>query len=115
MDAAIKAATKLAVAEATKGMHSQLAALRAAERAVRPWVGDIVVAMDSADAVYKFALEKNGVDLKGVHPSAYPTILTYLPKPGDAPARPRPTGMAQDATHESVLKRFPGLVGARVA
>lgn len=66
MDAAIKNAESAAVARMT--------AIRQAERDVQPIVGDIA-AMDSAESVYKFALDHAGVDTSGVHPSAYPALV----------------------------------------
>jgi hypothetical protein len=77
MDAAIETAVKAATTTAIARVN----AIRDAEREVRPFVGDIVVAMDSADAVRKFALETLGVNVEGVHPSAYSAILALQPKP----------------------------------
>lgn len=48
-------------------------ALHEARIAVEPLVGK--VALDSAAAVYKFALDHAGVETKGVHPSAYGTLV----------------------------------------
>lgn len=114
MDAAIKAASAAAVAEAVKQTTTKLNAIREAERFVRPWIGDVVVAMDSADAVYALALEKNNVPTKGVHPSAFKSILSLVPKPGDATAG-RPRVVAMDAkTQKTLTERFPGLDRVRV-
>jgi uncharacterized protein len=55
MDEAINAAVETAVADAEKRVH----ALYAARESVAPVVG--VVSMDSAEAVYRFALDKVGV------------------------------------------------------
>lgn len=81
-----------------------VAAIRQAERDVKPHVGEITVAMDSAAAVYKLALDAAKIDLTGVHPSAYPALVRMLPAPGkDAPAL-----VALDAaTIDAVAKRFP--------
>ncbi|WP_432784689.1 hypothetical protein AAEX37_01620 [Oligella sp. MSHR50489EDL] len=46
-----------------------------AREAVKPLVG--VVAMDSAEAVYRFALKQKGVNVEGVHPSAF-KAMTHL-------------------------------------
>lgn len=70
MDAAIKAAESRTAA--------RFQAIRAAELEVQPLVGTLAVAMDSAEAVYKFALEQNGVDLAGVEPSAYKPMVAML-------------------------------------
>lgn len=48
-------------------------ALHAARKEVEPHVG--VVALDSAEAVYGFALKQLGVTIEGVHASAYPALL----------------------------------------
>lgn len=49
-------------------------AIRTAEKEVHPLIGE-VAAMDSAEAVYKLALDEAGVDLRGVHPSAYRALV----------------------------------------
>ena len=70
MDAALK---KL------KGdIQSEARAITEAQKAVRPYVGELV-AMDSAEAVYKAAFDELGIDVKGVHPSAYAAILKAQP------------------------------------
>lgn len=88
MDAAIKAAAKTAASEA----RAEMIAIRDAERAVQPFVGEIAVAMDSAAAVYEFCFKQIGQDVTGVHASAYPAILAAHAKA--ATARP---AIAQDA------------------
>ncbi len=70
MDAAIKTAEDSAVARVT--------ALFEAREMVKPLVG--VVAMDSAEAVFKHALDKSGVDTKGVHSSAYKSMVGLVLK-----------------------------------
>lgn len=69
------------IADAEQRGAARVAAIEVAKRAVAPHIGE-VVGMDSADAVYKLALDAAGVDLKGVHPSAYPALVKMLPKPG---------------------------------
>ena len=73
MDAAIAASVKLTT--------DRINALHEARKAVHPLVGDVT--MDSADDVYKFALDHLGVDTKNVHASAYPALLKLAsaPKP----------------------------------
>lgn len=70
MDSAIKTAEDSAVARVT--------ALFEAREMVKPLVG--VVAMDSAEAVFKHALDKSGVDTKGVHSSAYKSMVGLVIK-----------------------------------
>jgi uncharacterized protein len=86
MDKAIKLAVDAARKETAKEVEistiTRLRGISEAEEAVKPYVGKLA-AMDSADAVYKAALELLKVDVKGVHPSAYRHILAAQPKPGD--------------------------------
>lgn len=74
MDSAIRRVRADTIAEVN--------AIHSAQREVRPWVGEIVVAMDSAADVYKFALETIGVDVKGKHPDSWRDILLAQAKPG---------------------------------
>jgi 8-oxo-dGTP pyrophosphatase MutT (NUDIX family) len=71
-----------AMDEAISGERQRQRDVREAERFVRPWIGDLVIAYDSADEVYKAALEARGKAVKGIHPSAYRSILEMMPKPG---------------------------------
>lgn len=70
MDAAIRLAKDSAAKQAAKNFRE----VREAEQAVRPLIGD-VVAMDSAADVYRTALEQSGIDVKGIHHSAYPVMV----------------------------------------
>lgn len=82
MDAAIATAVSKAAAAAEASTVARMRALADAERFVRPWLGELVIAQDSAAAVYKLALDTLEVDLTGVDPSAYKAILSAHPKPG---------------------------------
>jgi hypothetical protein len=115
MDAAIRLATDQAVKDAVKQTTERLNSLREAERFVRPWIGDVVVAMDSASDVYKLALETSGVKTAGIHVSAYQAMLSLVPKPGETAPRVR---LAQDARRpgeKSLEERFPNIARMRVA
>jgi len=102
MDAEIRRATEAALATA----NEHQARLRAAERFVRPWVGDLP-AMDSEEAYHRAACDVLGIKHNGVHASALPVLIERSPKPGDAPARSaRP--VAQDAASVAeATKLFP--------
>lgn len=105
MDAAIESAVKAATANAVKTQQ----AIREAERAVRPYVGELAIAFDSAEQVYRTALESLGVDVKGVHASALPTILSMQPKPGETIQKAKDAPVAMDAASvDSFNKMFPG-------
>ncbi|HBQ0648120.1 TPA: DUF2213 domain-containing protein [Klebsiella pneumoniae] len=71
---AMDSAIRLAADSATKKAAENFRKIREAEQVVRPLIGD-VVAMDSAEDVYRTALEQSGVDISGVHPSAYPAMV----------------------------------------
>lgn len=71
---AMDSAIRLATDGATKRAAENFRAVREAEQAVRPLIGD-VVAMDSAEEVYRTALEQADVDITGVHPSAFPSLV----------------------------------------
>lgn len=71
---AMDSAIRIAADSATKKAAENFRKVREAEQIVRPLIGD-VVAMDSAEDVYRTALEQSGVDIAGVHPSAYPAMV----------------------------------------
>ena len=89
MDSAIR----LAADSATKKAAQNFREIREAELAVRPLIGD-VVAMDSAADVYRTALEQSGVDTKGVHPSAFPSLVKMAISQKESS---RPASLAQDS------------------
>lgn len=82
MDSAIATAVSKAKTEVRAEMLKTAADIRIAEEAVRPYIGKLAMAHDSADAVYRTALTSLGVDIDGVHPSALPAILKAQPLPG---------------------------------
>lgn len=110
MDKAIKlavdAARREAAQEAEKSTIARLRGIQEAEEAIKPYVGKLAVAMDSADEVYKAALEILKIDIKDIHPSAYRAVLMAQAKPGDTPK----ARIAQDAAASTnvVLEVFPG-------
>lgn len=104
MDAALAAMAKTT----RQSTIAHLNAIREAEQAVEPYIGRIAITQDSAEAVYRLALDTLGVDVKGVHPTALRPILLAQRKPGDEERR-RPARMAVDAaaTDSEYLKMFP--------
>lgn len=103
-DAAIsKMAMDAAIQKAVAAERKRAQALATAQREVAHIVGD--VAMDNAADVYKFALEQSGIDVTGVHPSAYRAMVGMLGKPKQP--------MAQDAA--KAAEQFPGLSRIRKA
>lgn len=102
MDAAISAVKRSASENALQLMRQ----VRDAERAVRPYVGELAMAHDSAEAVYRAALSALGVkEAATIHESALKTVLEMQPRAGAA--RPIQT-IAQDAARQkSFADRFP--------
>lgn len=88
MDAALKAVRLQATKDAQSQARKDARELRDAEEAVKPYVG-AVVAMDSAEDVLRFAIEKVApdVDLDGVPASALLSILKAHPVPGSQTRR----------------------------
>ena len=90
MDAAIKTAKTQARKEAVKDFN----AIRQAEIDVKPLVGD-VVAMDSAEEIYRYALEQEGIEIDGVHPTALRSLVKI--QLGARQAAKPGKGLAMDA------------------
>lgn len=99
MDASIEAAI-----EVTNKKH---VAIRDAEKAVRPYVGELSIACDSADMVYRTALDMLGVSkVKDIHPSAYPHILSMQKKKGTNGSSASVGRMAADAAGSKSFSEF---------
>lgn len=99
-----------AVARASAVAVGAVNALHKARADVAPLVG--VVALDSADKVYEFALKQLNVDVTGVPPSAYAAMVSLAAKLKGAAPAPR---IAQDAAAaEATAKAFPHLGRFRV-
>ena len=104
MDAAIKSAIKVAADTATKTQKD----IREAENFVRPWVGNIAMAHDSADGVFRTALGALGVkDIDSLPGAALKHVLAAQPKPSDKKTSEQPLAMDAAAV-DSFNKRFPG-------
>lgn len=103
MDEAIAAATQRATASAI----AQQRAIYEAMTYVRPLVGELALAFDSADQVYQKALSimRPDLDLKTVHPSAYKTLLSVLPAKS-RPEQEQPLGL-DSAAAGGYAERFP--------
>jgi len=95
MDAALAKTRTDAAADAMATARS----IREAERFVQPWVGDLPIAMDSAEAVHRAALDVLKINHDGKHPDALATMIEAQPKPGE---RNKPSRIAQDAAGPGV-------------
>lgn len=109
MDAAISLATA-ATAKATEAaVIDRLRGVTEATEVVAPYVGKLAIACDSAEGVYKAALDTMGVNVTGVHPSAYRAVIEAHSKPGATPAR---RIAADSAQLTGMAARFPDAMRA---
>jgi hypothetical protein len=104
-----------AASRATSDAVASVNALHIAREAVKPLVG--VVAMDSAEAVYRFALDHEKVATDGVHPSAFPALVAQVvARKSATPVAVAAPVLAADAA-SAVQAALPGLgrivVGAK--
>ncbi len=90
------------IQQAENKIRREFAALRAAERLCSPLIGE--VACDSAEEVYRITLSQNGIDTKGVHPSALPKLVEMLKNTHNQP-EPR---VAFDSNSVSRVDQFLG-------
>lgn len=103
MDEAIKGAVKAAHDAATQTQKD----IREAEKKVRPYVGELAIAHDSAEGVYRTALGMLGVKgIEKVHASALPYLLDAQPVPGSKKETATPLALDSSAI-DSFNKRFP--------
>jgi Ni,Fe-hydrogenase III component G len=95
------------IADAIAANDKKHAAIADALRAVRPWTGELNIAFDSADQVYRHTLTALGVaEGKTAHKDALTAILAVQPKPGvRVSTEPR---LAHDAAAaKGFAERFP--------
>lgn len=71
----LTAAVREAEERTAKRVRAETQALQSAREAVKPIVGQVSMALDSAADVYKFALEHLGVNIAGVPADMYGTLL----------------------------------------
>lgn len=108
--AAMDKAIVIAQDRAATAAVVRVTALYEARDAVKPLVG--AVALDSAESVYKFALDQKGVDTKGVHPSAYKPMVDMLLKNDQAKPQAR---MAADSASVKDVQSKPHFARIKLA
>ena len=105
MDAAITVAVKKATDDATKAAIAVQREIRDAERAVRPYVGELAMAFDSAEQVYRTTLKSLGVKgAETIHESALSALLAAQPLPSD---RKKVVVAMDAASAKSFSDRYP--------
>lgn len=102
MDAAL-------IRKAEENVMGRIRQANEARECVRPLVGDVsLVAMDSAEDIYRFALDSIGANHKGVHPSALKSMVEFsISQKSEARKPANVIGMDSAAT-TSFAKKFPG-------
>lgn len=114
-----EATVQAAIDEAVSKERVNQRAIQDALREARSYVGDLNIAFDSAEQVFRKALEMQGeTDLDSVHPSAYRRLLLSKPLPGRAKGN---TTVAMDSAatsaakiNEQIGKIAPGALKIRV-
>jgi hypothetical protein len=105
---AMDAAIADAITKANAANMANFAAIREAEKEVRPYIGELAEPQKDAAAVYRLALDSLGVDAKDVTEIAGLRLaLKSQPLPGTEHRTPR---LAQDAASEEAKfrKAYPG-------
>ncbi|MGY0790951.1 DUF2213 domain-containing protein [Azospirillum argentinense] len=105
--AAMDAALKAEAAKTEAAVIARMQGVTEALDVVRPVVGKLAVACDSADGVFKAALEMQGVNVKDVHPSAY-RAMWDMHAASLTPRRAAPAHAMDAASAKGFADRYPG-------
>lgn len=104
MDEALKANAE----EVRKQVIREQRGIHDAREAVRPYVGELTMAFDSGEQVYRHALGMLGVEgAKTIHESALPALLKAQPKAGAKPVDRKSDLAMDESTMSAFEKRFP--------
>jgi len=110
MDQAIKKAKDEATRDAVKRMRD----IAEAEETVKPLIGK-VLAQDTAEAVYRLALDQAGIDVSGVHPSAFKAMVSMLVQNKTDSHTRTPAKIATDSKLGAAFKeRYPSAGKVRI-
>ncbi|HHJ4350425.1 TPA: DUF2213 domain-containing protein [Citrobacter freundii] len=102
MDAAL-------IRKAEENVTGRIRQANEARECVRSLVGDVsLVAMDSAESIYRFALDSIGADHKGVHPSALKSMVEFAINQKSEVRKPTNVIGMDSAATNSFAKAFPG-------
>ncbi len=97
------------VADTRRATLGEFKAMRIAEQDVKPLIGEVsVLGCDSAEAIYRLALDQAGVDVRGVHPSAFRALVTQeIAKQAAESAAPEAPIAMDSATVKGFSEMFP--------
>lgn len=85
-----RAAMDEAIGAAEQRVIARMTAAAEAREIVRPYVGTVSLALDSAAAIYEFTLKSHKINTAEIHPSAFREMVKMLPRPGQPQPRERP-------------------------
>jgi len=105
-----KPAMDAAISAAVSANTAKMLAVRNAEIEVQPVIGNLAIAMDNAEDVYKTALTQMKVPLDDVDPGSYRAVFRVLRVNASTEA-PKPAALAMDAAlqgGQSFAEMFPG-------
>lgn len=88
-----------------KTVIEQIRATTTAQNEVRPVIGDVVG--DSAEAVYKLALDHLKVNVEGIHPSAYRALFQAHAARHDEKPTTRPSTAADSNNLAAFYEKYP--------
>jgi hypothetical protein len=116
-DLVTKPAMDAAIQSAVAVERKRASGIDDAKRAVRPWVGELSMAFDSGEGVYRKALTMLGVDgAKTIHASALASVLKLVPRPGQHVTPAREVSLGMDAAASADFsKMFPGAARIEIA
>ena len=104
-----KAAMDAAIKRAEENVMGRIRQANEARECVRALVGDVsLVAMDSAEDIYRFTLDSVGANHKGVHPSALKSMVEFTISQKSEARKPAATIGMDSAATTSFAKAFPG-------
>jgi hypothetical protein len=97
-------------ADIRKAVMAEMNAAIQARQDVRPHVGEVALAFDTAEKIYAFTLKAKGVSVDGVHPSAYRAMVGMIPR---ASRNERTVALALDNATPNLADMFPGIARIR--
>ncbi len=104
-----KAAMDAALVKVRTDLKAELRAATQARADVAPWVGDVSLALDSAEDVSRAAAKALGVSgATTIHRDALLPVIQAQPKPGERRRTAEPTLALDSAAANSLATRFPG-------
>lgn len=106
---AMDAAIATAVTNTRKQVMADVQAMRVAEDAVRPLVGDLA-AMDSAEAVYRHALDSVGIDTSKIKDVNALAAMVNMAKDSASTAAAPKRVLANDAANDDFKAMYPNAV-----